>query len=72
LSRLKPRPVVLHLTSVTCIATFDNTRNKGSRAWQTGTEVSDDETVEAAFKTAGGAQPQRALSDAYRRYVQRL
>ena len=42
-----------------------------SHAWQSGTEVSDDETVEAAFDTAGGAQPQRALSDAYRRFVQR-
>ena len=43
-----------------------------SQAWKTGTEVSDDETVEAAFRTAGGAQPHRALSDAYRRFVQRL
>lgn len=42
-----------------------------SHAWQSGTEVSDDETVEAAFDAAGGAQPQRALSDAYRRFVQR-
>jgi poly(3-hydroxyoctanoate) depolymerase len=51
---------------------FSSPTAEGSQAWQTGTEVSDDETVEAAFKTAGGAQPQRALSDAYRRYVQRL
>jgi poly(3-hydroxyoctanoate) depolymerase len=42
-----------------------------SHAWKAGTEVSDDETVEAAFETAGGAQPHRALSDAYRRFVQR-
>jgi pimeloyl-ACP methyl ester carboxylesterase len=42
-----------------------------SHAWQSGTEVSDDETVEAALAAAGGAQPHRALSDAYRRYVQR-
>lgn len=42
-----------------------------SHAWTSGTEVSDDATVEAAFEGAGGAQPQRALSDAYRRFVQR-
>ncbi len=40
------------------------------RAWTSGTVVGDDETVEAAFNASGGAQPHRALSDAYRRYVQ--
>jgi len=40
-------------------------------AWTSGTVVSDDETVEAAFEASGGAQPHRALSDAFRRYVQR-
>ncbi len=39
-------------------------------AWTSGTVVADDETVEAAFNASGGAQPHRALSDAYRRYVQ--
>lgn len=41
------------------------------RAWTSGTVVTDDETVEAAFDASGGAQPHRALSDAFRRYVQR-
>ena len=40
-----------------------------SQTWRTGTEISDDETVDAAFAIAGGAQPHRALSDAYRRFV---
>jgi poly(3-hydroxyoctanoate) depolymerase len=40
-------------------------------AWTSGTVVTDDETVDAAFEASGGAQPHRALSDAYRRYVQR-
>ena len=39
-------------------------------AWTSGTVVTDDETVDAAFEASGGAQPHRALSDAYRRYVQ--
>ena len=39
-------------------------------AWTSGTVVADDETVEAAFDASGGAQPHRALSDAFRRYVQ--
>ena len=39
------------------------------RAWTSGTEVTDDETVEAAFEASSGAQPHRALSDAFRRYV---
>jgi hypothetical protein len=39
------------------------------RAWTSGTVVADDETVEAAFDASGGAQPHRALSDAFRRYV---
>ncbi|HTZ05488.1 MAG TPA: alpha/beta hydrolase [Gaiellaceae bacterium] len=39
------------------------------RAWTSGTEVADDETVEAAFEASSGAQPHRALSDAFRRYV---
>ena len=41
------------------------------RAWTSGTLVADDETVEAAFEASGGAQPHRALSDAFRRYVGR-
>ena len=40
-----------------------------SSAWTSGTAVTDDETVETAFEAAGGAQPQRALSDAFRRLV---
>jgi pimeloyl-ACP methyl ester carboxylesterase len=39
------------------------------RAWTSGTVVDDDATVEAAFDASGGAQPHRALSDAFRRYV---
>jgi poly(3-hydroxyoctanoate) depolymerase len=41
-----------------------------SRAWRSGTEVVDDEAVEAAFEAAEGIQPHRALSDAFRRFVQ--
>jgi len=41
----------------------------GSPAWTSGTIVDDDELVEAAFDSAGGAQPHRALSDAFRRFV---
>ena len=41
------------------------------RAWTSGRVVSDADTVEEAFAAAGGAQPHRALSDAYRRYVGR-
>jgi poly(3-hydroxyoctanoate) depolymerase len=37
-----------------------------SAAWTTGTTVADDDTVEEAFEAAGGAQPHRTLSDAYR------
>ena len=51
---------------------FSSATLERSRAWKTGTEITDDETVNAAFSTAGGAQPHRALSDAYRRFVQRL
>jgi pimeloyl-ACP methyl ester carboxylesterase len=40
-----------------------------SHAWTSGTAVVDDATVEAAFAAAGGAQPHRALSDAFRRFV---
>ena len=42
-----------------------------SKAWSTGTAVDDDETVEAAFDTSVGAQPQRTLSKAFRQYVAR-
>lgn len=42
-----------------------------SRTWTTGMQVTDDATVDAAFEAAGGAQPHRALSDAYRRFVPR-
>jgi poly(3-hydroxyoctanoate) depolymerase len=38
-------------------------------AWQSGTAVDDDATVDAAFAGADGAQPYRALSWAYRRLV---
>jgi len=41
----------------------------GSPAWKSGTIVDGDELVEAAFDSAGGAQPHRALSDAFRRFV---
>jgi pimeloyl-ACP methyl ester carboxylesterase len=41
----------------------------GCRAWSTGSVVEDDETVERAFEASVGAQPYRALSDAYRRFV---
>ena len=40
-----------------------------SPAWSTGVVVDDDETVEAAFETSVGAEPYRALSRAYRRFV---
>jgi poly(3-hydroxyoctanoate) depolymerase len=40
-----------------------------SRSWTRGASVEDDEAVEAAFSRSVGAQPYRALSDAYRRYV---
>jgi pimeloyl-ACP methyl ester carboxylesterase len=42
-----------------------------SRAWTTGTEVTDDATVEVALEAAGGAQPHRAVSDAFRRFARR-
>ena len=50
---------------------FSAPAHERSRAWTTGTQVSDDATVETAFEAAGGAQPHRALSDAYRRFVRR-
>jgi pimeloyl-ACP methyl ester carboxylesterase len=40
-----------------------------SPAWTSGRAVTDDETVETAFEAEGGAQPHRALSDAYRWFV---
>jgi hypothetical protein len=52
------------------LADFFSSRTLGRcRAWTSGTVVTDDETVEAAFDASGGAQPHRALSDAFRRYV---
>ena len=42
-----------------------------ARVWKTGTSVDDDASVERAFAQTAGAQPYRALSDAYRHYVQR-
>jgi poly(3-hydroxyoctanoate) depolymerase len=42
-----------------------------SDAWTSGTSVGDDATVQEAFEAAGGAQPHRALSDAYRWLVGR-
>jgi pimeloyl-ACP methyl ester carboxylesterase len=49
---------------------FFSTRTpERSRAWTTGTQVTDDATVEEALEAAGGAQPHRALSDAYRRFL---
>jgi pimeloyl-ACP methyl ester carboxylesterase len=42
-----------------------------ARAWTTGARVDDDASVERAFAQTAGAQPYRALSDAYRHYVRR-
>ena len=42
-----------------------------SQAWTTGTSIEDDAAVERAFAQSAGAQPYRALSDAYRHYVGR-
>jgi pimeloyl-ACP methyl ester carboxylesterase len=44
---------------------------EASRAWATGTAVEDDEAVEQAFSESCGAEPYRALSRAYRRFVHR-
>ncbi|HEY3183368.1 MAG TPA: alpha/beta hydrolase [Gaiellaceae bacterium] len=40
-----------------------------SRAWSTGRVVDDDQTVDAAFDQTAGAQPYRAMSNAYRWFV---
>jgi pimeloyl-ACP methyl ester carboxylesterase len=40
-----------------------------SRAWTAGTQVADDAAVDTAFEAAGGTQPHRALSEAFRRFV---
>ena len=37
-----------------------------------GASIDDDATVDRAFAQSVGAQPYRALSDAYRHYVRRL
>jgi poly(3-hydroxyoctanoate) depolymerase len=50
---------------------FSARAHEGSSAWMTGTQVTDDAMVEAALEAAGGAQPHRALSDAFRRFVRR-
>jgi pimeloyl-ACP methyl ester carboxylesterase len=42
-----------------------------SRAWSTGASIDDDDAVERAFSQSVGAQPYRALSDAFRHYVRR-
>ena len=42
-----------------------------AKAWTTGARVDDDASVERAFAQTAGAQPYRALSDAYRHYVRR-
>lgn len=42
-----------------------------SRGWTTGASIDDDAAVDHAFAQTAGAQPYRALSDAYRRYVRR-
>jgi hypothetical protein len=42
-----------------------------SRGWRTGASIDDDATVDRAFAQTAGAQPYRALSDAYRQYVRR-
>jgi pimeloyl-ACP methyl ester carboxylesterase len=42
-----------------------------SDAWASGAAIEDDDAVDAAFAAAGGAQPHRALSMAYRRLVDR-
>lgn len=49
---------------------FSSPTLRRSRAWSTGTVVDDDATVDAAFEASIGAQPYRALSGAYRRFVQ--
>jgi pimeloyl-ACP methyl ester carboxylesterase len=41
------------------------------RAWSGGMIVEDDASVNAAFRNWGGAQPHRAISDAYRWFVER-
>jgi pimeloyl-ACP methyl ester carboxylesterase len=56
--------------ALTLLADFFSSRTLSRcRAWTSGTVVDDDETVEAAFEASGGAQPHRALSDAFRRYM---
>ena len=42
-----------------------------SRAWTTGASIDDDDAVDRAFAQTAGAQPYRALSNAYRQYVRR-
>lgn len=42
-----------------------------SQAWTTGTSIEGDAVVERAFASSVGAQPFRAMSDAYRHYVRR-
>jgi poly(3-hydroxyoctanoate) depolymerase len=46
---------------------FTSDSFRESQAWTSGAVVDDDRVVEAAFAKAGGAQPYRAFSDAFRR-----
>jgi pimeloyl-ACP methyl ester carboxylesterase len=45
---------------------------EGSDAWRTGIAVDDDAPVDEAFAASDGAQPYRALSTAFRRFVHRF
>jgi pimeloyl-ACP methyl ester carboxylesterase len=50
---------------------FTATSLARSKAWNAGSAVDDDESVDAAFAASVGAQPHRALSMAFRRVVGR-
>jgi pimeloyl-ACP methyl ester carboxylesterase len=51
---------------------FSSPTLEASTVWSSGTEVVDDEAVEAAFEASVGAEPYRAMSSAYRRFVGQL
>jgi pimeloyl-ACP methyl ester carboxylesterase len=42
-----------------------------SQAWSSGVSIDDDDAVERAFRESHGAQPYRALSEAYRQFARR-
>jgi pimeloyl-ACP methyl ester carboxylesterase len=48
---------------------FASAHHEDSRAWSEGMIVDRDEMVESAFAASNGTFPQRAFSDAYRRFV---